>query len=249
MRLSISFLTNIGRLRRRNEDSLLIGGRVVCGRSMDRPEALDVEAESLLVAVADGMGGLPCGDRASCEVLRFLSGREISSSKDVEVYLREAKTHLDGIVEEHPECLGMGTAVAGVFLREGRALIFNVGDCRVYRLRDRLERLTRDHTEAYELFERGYIDEEEIRHHPLRNILTSAVVGGYAESFDVFVREVEVENGDTYLLCSDGLWDELTMYQMEECLREGQGDAALCLFRRAYEGGKDNISFVILRVL
>ena len=250
MRLEVSYATNVGRVRDKNEDALLVEGRVISRVSMEAPELLIIEGEGyLLFAVADGMGGMPCGEVASGLVLEYLRNKCPRSEGEVREQLGKAKEHLDRYVLEEGKCYGMGTAVAGLSLFERNVLTFNVGDCRVYRFRRRLERLTRDHTEAYELYESGYIDEEEIRFHPMRNILTSAILGGVSESFDVFVRREELSEGDTYLICSDGLWDELSSLEIESCLRLGIDEAGRCLLSKALRGGSDNVSFILIRAL
>lgn len=250
MRIEASYITNIGRFRYRNEDAILTVSRVFSETSMDHPmyEIVDVSG-TVPFAVADGMGGHPCGERASGLVLEFLRGVEPRSEEEVRGLLLRAKGILDSYVEESPECFGMGTAVAGMFVSESRAFVFNVGDCRVYRRRETLERLTRDHTVVQELFERGLIDEEGMRSHPERNFLTSAIIGGYPERPDVFTREITVAKGDVFLICSDGLWDEVSKSFMDECLRGGVREGGVRLFEEAYRGGGDNISFIILRVL
>ncbi len=251
MRVEVGYITNIGRVRYRNEDAILTATKVFSETSMDQPicEVLEVEG-TVLFAVADGMGGHPCGDRASGLVLEFLKDSQPESSDQVRDLLLRSKEVLDRHVMNFSECFGMGTAVAGVFLSERRAIVFNVGDCRVYRGREgRLERLTRDHTVVQELFERGEIGEEEMRFHPERNILTSAIMGGYPEEPKVYVREEEVKKGDLFLVCSDGLWDELSREVMEECVSKGIREGSRCLFETAYSGGSDNISFILLKVL
>ncbi len=247
MKLRLAYLTNRGKLRSRNEDALLVKEKILSGISMDKPEFMDIESDELLLAVADGMGGMPCGDRASRMALDLL--KRLWNEYEVPGLLKEITDRMNDYVAEHPECFGMGTALAGLFLGKERAIAFNVGDCRVYRYRTTLQLLTRDHTEAYELLEKGVIDEEELRFHHLRNLLTSALMGGYRIDLKVHIKEIKVSEGDMFLLCSDGLWDELSVNQMEECLSLGVDYGSLCLFEKAYVGGKDNISFILAKVL
>lgn len=249
MRLEVSYATNIGRVRDKNEDALLVDDSVTSEVSMNIPQTLSVEKVCFLFAVADGMGGMPCGEVASRLALEYLRNKCPRSEGELRELLQGAKKHLDRYVLEKGRCYSMGTAIAGISLFEGNALIFNVGDCRVYRFRESLERLTRDHTEAYELYESGYIDEEEIRFHPMRNVLTSAILGGISEDFDIFIRTEELSEGDTYLLCSDGLWDELSSLEIEDCLRLEVDEVGRCLLSKALRGGNDNVSFILIRVL
>ncbi|WP_457600095.1 PP2C family protein-serine/threonine phosphatase [Hydrogenivirga sp.] len=250
MRFELAYITNVGRLRENNEDAILVGDKLLSDVSMDEPEfgALELTGQTLF-AVADGMGGLPCGEVASRLTLEYMRGSQVASVGELRELIYKVKTHLDAYVQAHGRCYGMGTAVAGVYLETGRATVFNVGDCRVYRRKESLELLTRDHTEAYELYLKGFIDLSELRHHPLRNALTSALVGGYPEEPEVFVREIEISSGESLLLCSDGLWDELSEEDMNLCLSMPTVESANCLFKRAYAGGRDNISFVLIRVL
>ncbi|MDQ7038600.1 MAG: hypothetical protein Q9N26_05320 [Aquificota bacterium] len=250
MKVEISYITNIGKVRYRNEDAILTATRVFSETSMEQPiyETLNIQG-TVPFAVADGMGGHPCGDKASGLVLEVLKEGSPETEDDLKGLLFTAKEVLDRHVERNPECLGMGTAVAGVFLSADRVMVFNVGDCRVYRMRECLERLTRDHTVVQEIFERGLIGEEEMRFHPERNVLTSSVMGGYPEEPKVFSRTEKVLPGDLYLICSDGLWEEVSRELMETCIRKGVREGGMCLFEKAYTGGRDNISFILIRVL
>ncbi len=250
MKVEVSYITNIGKVRYRNEDAILAATKVFSEISMEQPiyETLNVEG-TVPFAVADGMGGHPCGDRASGLVLEVLRGGSPETEEDLKELLLTAKEVMDRHVEANPDCFGMGTAVAGVFLSSSRAIVFNVGDCRVYRMRESLERLTKDHSVVQELFERGLIGEEEMRFHPERNILTSSVMGGYPEEPKVFSRTEEVLPGDLYLICSDGLWEEVSREFMEGCMQKGVREGGIRLFEGAYADGRDNISFILFRVL
>ncbi len=248
MRVKVSYATNVGKLRFRNEDALLVKGKVISGVSMEEPEVEELQIDDWVIfAVADGMGGLPCGDVASRLTLEFLSRKSAKSSQEIVDLLKEAKRYLDLFVEEEGRCYGMGTAVAGISTDGRKVIVFNVGDCRVYSIGNGIRRLTRDHTEAFELYEKGLIREDEIRNHPLRNVLTSAIIGGYAEDFKTFTLETEIRSGDTFLICSDGLWDELSEDEIEACLRMKNG--GWYLLKGALEEGKDNVSYILIRAL
>ena len=250
MRLKVSYITNRGKFREKNEDALLVAGELLAETSLSSPLLRSLELSGpTLFAVADGMGGLPCGEVASRLTLDYIKDSSAEGKGELMEVLRRAKLYLDHYVETHKRCYGMGTALSGAYLKSGRAMVFNVGDCRVYLLReDKLEQLTRDHTEAYQLYLKGLIDGEELRRSPYRNLLTSAIMGGIPEEFEVFVREEKLLEGDTYLICSDGLWDELYDEEIRECMTLGVEEGGRCLFERAYRGGRDNISFILLKV-
>ncbi len=249
MFVNVFYITNIGNFRDTNEDSLLVVDTVLSETSMNRIEHKTYELkERLTFAVADGMGGMPCGEVASRKVLESIKDKDMSSEEKIIKALKEAKKELDEYAEEKPECFGMGTAVAGLVLLKDKAFAFNVGDCRVYRLRgNHFERLTEDHTEVFQLFKRGLISEEEIRTHPYRSVLTSAIMGGYEEEFEIFVRELDLKKGDRFLVCSDGLWDEVSSMYIEECLSMNDLEhGAYSLLQKALKRGSDNITFIIV---
>ncbi|NPA33247.1 MAG: serine/threonine-protein phosphatase [Aquificae bacterium] len=250
MRLKVAYVTNAGKWRPRNEDALLVDGKVIAGVSMSAPVEEELSAEAVPLAVADGLGGHACGHIASALALEALIGARPRSEEEVVSAVLRAKERLDAYVEEHGECYGMGTALAGVFMGSN-AFVFNVGDCRVYRFRGgELELLTQDHTYVFELFLEGRISYEELRKHPERNVLTSALIGGYPEVPDVFVRKITPEGGDFYLICSDGLWEALSLGEMVSCFGKGNPlESALCMFSLAYSEGRDNISLILAQVL
>ncbi len=251
--VKVCYITNVGKVRYRNEDALLINGKVIAKESMNTPVCEEISISSpLLFAVADGMGGHACGDEASRLVLEFLKDKYPEDAEGVSKTIKEAKVFLDKFIEEgHEFCYGMGTALAGAyFYSDGRAIVFNVGDCRVYRFREgKLELLTKDHTYVFRLYEEGRISYDELRTHPERNILETAIMGGYPDIPEVFVKEVDYKSGDRFLVCSDGLWEALSFNEKVGCLRkELTNESAECLFSLAFQEGRDNISFILCEV-
>jgi protein phosphatase len=130
------------------------------------------------------------------------------------------------------------------------AAVAHVGDSRAYRLRDgKLELLTQDHTWVNEQVVAGFLSEEQARVHPLKNVVTRAL-GGDAEVV-VDVREVRVEPGDLFLLCSDGLTTMLNDREILERLKSSEPLEEVCgrLVRDANSrGGFDNVSVVLTRM-
>mgnify|MGYP001772491517 CR=1 FL=1 len=247
------YITNTGKLRYRNEDALLAGGKLFAKTSMSVPQCEEALLfDGLLFAVADGMGGHACGDEASRLVLEFLKDKHPKDVESMHEIIKNSKRYLDEfVINGHEFCYGMGTALAGVyFYPEGKAIVFNVGDCRVYRFRKgRLELLTKDHTFLFRLYEEGRISYEELRVHPERNFLESAIMGGYPDIPEVFVRETDYESGDRFLVCSDGLWEELSFSEKLQCLKkEPLEESANCLFSLVCHEARDNISFILCEI-
>jgi protein phosphatase len=144
----------------------------------------------------------------------------------------------------------MGTTVSGIFLARNGSFVFNCGDSRVYLLKDGvLERQTRDHSVVQELADFGTITEDEMRSHPQKNIVTSAVIADLRDDLpEVDVKAVNLSGDSTFLICTDGLWESMKRQEMEDCFRD-PGKTVQCLFERAIAGGgKDNISAMVIRV-
>jgi len=145
---------------------------------------------------------------------------------------------------------GMGTTFVGLLLLSRKAVVAHVGDSRAYRLRDGvLERLTRDHSLANHLVERGYLRPEDVATYPRRNVITRAI--GTHESVEVDTRIVDIRPGDTFLLCSDGLHGEVPDREIADLLQQPGLPTTVVgrLIDRAIEaGGNDNITAVLVRL-
>lgn len=237
--------------RKVNEDALLVGTRAYCGVSMYGCETAPLDAP--WVVVADGMGGHGHGQAASRLVVEHLAQHlpAVRSLEALEERVRQAKNLLDHVAAKNPEYANFGATVAGVFFPDGvegeRAWLFHSGDCRIYRRGAFLDRLTRDHSLVQQMVDRGEIDEEAMRTHPQKNVVTSALIGdGKGYPYAVEVREVAVpEKG--FLLCSDGVWECLPGSTLEACVTpEDMADAAGRL-KAALDAGhpSDNATFIL----
>jgi protein phosphatase len=229
--------TDVGRVRSNNQDSHLV-------------------REGELFAVADGMGGHQGGEVASATALDILGqAYDVASTPTLIQAVRSANQAVFDKASGDPDLKGMGTtltALADVETPEGRRLaIVNVGDSRLYRLRNEtIEQLTEDHSLVASLVQQGRITPEEAENHPQRNILTRAL--GIDEAVAVDSWEVEPVVGDRFLICSDGLFNEVDSNKMVATLRrlDVPADAAQELVRLANEGGgRDNITAVVVDVV
>lgn len=237
LRLNSGSATDVGRVRSANEDA-----------SIATPEVL---------AVADGMGGHRGGEVASRTALEVLP---ISFTEPSLESLRDAALVANEVVwrraTEDPQLRGMGTtlvAIAPVLENDGRQTIawVSIGDSRLYLLRDgELEQLSEDHSLVEEMVRDGRLSADEARGHPQRNILTRAL--GIDQQPTVDAGSVDPYEGDRFLLCSDGLFNEVEESRIAATLRrlEDPDDAARELVRLAVEsGGRDNVTVVIADVL
>jgi serine/threonine protein phosphatase PrpC len=226
--------TDAGRVRRRNEDSFVL----------DPP----------LFAVADGMGGAQAGEVASrlaaAAFREYHDADRLEPAERVEAIIKEANRRIYQRARTDAEVSGMGTTVTAAILTNGRVSIGHVGDSRAYRVREgELERLTEDHSLVADLMRSGRLTPEEADAHPQRSVITRAL--GTDADVDVDTVTVDVEPGDLFLLCSDGL---TTMVPEDDILRIVQDagtldEIARTLVRAANSGGgEDNITVVLFRV-
>lgn len=241
MNLRVSALSDVGRVRAGNEDSLLV-----------RPR-------KGLFAVADGMGGHVAGEVASALAVETLD-RAVPEAADQPVQLlaerlasavRDANARILEQGRDQPDTRGMGTTLTAVAFpgaHAGSCALAHVGDSRVYRYRaDRLELLTRDHTWVQEQVDAGRMNPDEARQHPYANVL-SRVLG--LPELEVETAVIEVAGGDTLLLCTDGLTAMLDEGAIAAVLatHPDLDDAARNLIDRANDlGGVDNVTVLLLR--
>jgi PPM family protein phosphatase len=228
VRIDIGSATDIGRVRERNEDAVLV--------------------VPPLFAVADGMGGHRGGEVASHVALDTMEELEAAAAGSLADRVRHANRAVWDRAAGDDHLTGMGTTLTAVRLDGDTAILAHVGDSRAYLLRDgELRQLTTDHTLVERMLRSGEITEEEADVHPHKNVLTRAL--GTDQEVDVEELSVALQDGDRLLLCSDGLTGMVTEDQIQAILETGvePQQAAERLVRAANRaGGVDNISVVVL---
>lgn len=202
-----------------------------------------------LVLVADGMGGHQAGEVASamaaeslCASAKKAAGREISVKSAV-AWVRKANKAIFQAANEDLSCSGMGTTLTFLYFMKGHAMLAHVGDSRCYLIRDgEIKQLTRDHSLVAELVASGEITPEQAKTHPYRNVITRAL--GTDSTVAVDAQDVDCDEGDVFLLCSDGLSNYFEADELLKAVQEIPADA-LCdhLIGIALQrGGRDNIT-------
>ncbi len=230
--------TDVGRVRSNNQDQYLARDDIA------------------LWAVADGMGGHSGGEVASqiaCETMgRTFEEHTVDGLIDA---IEQANTAVYRAGADDPELTGMGTTVVALAVVEHEndevLAIANVGDSRCYRYAaGELDQVTTDHSLVADLVREGSLSPEEAAVHPQRNIVTR-VLGVY-DNVPVDVFAVDPHEGDRYVLCSDGLFNEVPEPAIAAVLRRlpDPAEAADELVRRAVDGGgRDNVTVVVVDVL
>ena len=235
MELSGAAFTLVGLVRQANEDSSMVADG--------------------LVAVADGMGGHLAGEVASADTVTTLQavvGMREPGELVGAVHLANRRIH--DRAAENPELHGMGTTVCvlGTVVDDGRdqLMALNVGDSRIYHYGSGvLTQITEDHSLVEALVRDGRLTPEEAEVHPQRNVLTRAL--GVEAVVEVDAWLLTPADGDRFLLCSDGLFNEITNQQIAEVLESAKDPdtAARILAERAETaGGRDNITTVVVDV-
>jgi PPM family protein phosphatase len=248
-----------------SDGRLLLGTAVVhftaaavTDRGRKRPsneDAFGYSVEHGIYVVCDGMGGAAAGEIASSlavdEVMRLLTGHSELNPfpADAEQAIAAANEAIFTRAQRSNKLSGMGTTLVGLLANEHHAWMVNVGDSRGYRLRNSgLEQITLDHSLVEEQVRLGRMDRDEALRSPLRNVITRALGTQSTVTPDMF--ELEIEPGDVFLLCSDGLTRELSDSRIESLLRVNAPLDELCnrLVGAANQaGGADNITCLLVR--
>jgi len=226
--------SDTGRKRRRNEDNYVV----------DPP----------LFAVADGMGGAQAGEVASKLAATALEDGDTAAHEGLEgvtELIQQANRRVYDRATSDPAASGMGTTMTVALVEGMTVVIGHVGDSRAYLLRgERMEQLTEDHSLVNELLKSGKLSEDEAQVHPQRSVITRAV--GTDPDVDVDAFTVEAQEGDLFLLCSDGLTDMVEDEGILDLLyrhREDLDRAVKSLVAAANRGGgEDNITAIAFRI-
>jgi len=239
--LAIGAATDTGNLRGQNEDAHI--------------------AEQNLFAVADGMGGHNAGEVASAMAIEHLRGIALGGVSSAEAFAQVVR-NLNGAIytsaTSTTDQRGMGTTLTAAALlaptdnvdQPSQIVIANVGDSRTYLLRSgELRQISVDHSYVQELVTEGLLTVDEARTHPRRNIVTRAL--GIDEQVSVDTWTIPMFDGDRFMLCSDGLVDEVPLDEITELMREHSAPQLIAerlVTAAKRHGGRDNITVIVVDV-
>lgn len=250
--VSVAAVTDIGRVREKNEDSFVVADLNGGGLMMDRAHArLDVGERGVLLAVSDGMGGAQAGEVASALVVETLA-QEIAEAppetpRDIMLDTAVKRAHDVVRAQGERDRARMGATLTAVFLRAGRAYIAEVGDSRAYLLRaGRIAQITRDQSLVQMLVDSGVMKPEDASTSPMRNVILQAM--GHQTDLKVALGRLDLRDRDCLLLCSDGLTGKISDEEIKQVILENRTPEAAAdkLVALANErGGHDNITVII----
>lgn len=246
MQFKFFSISDKGKIRNRNEDSFLELNLKNSGN------------DTLLLVVADGMGGHNAGEVASKTVVssieNYFKSEKSYSENNIINSLKEsieiANKEVLKASSENESLKGMGSTCTALFLKNNQTFIAHVGDSRAFLIREKsIKQLTKDHTVAEQMFENGMITEEELKTSPQRNMLTKAI--GVSSDIEVETYgPFNINSGDCFLLCSDGLTEHVDEDEICSITNTyGPEEACNLLVKIANKrGGSDNITAQIVKI-
>lgn len=236
-RVMFSGDSEAGRVRSINQDSFFVGEL----------------GNFYIAAVADGMGGHKTGEVASQKAIEILRRELLKSQNHLPIALaravQAANLEIHESSNENPEHEGMGTTLTSILLDDQVGLIGHVGDSRAYLVRDgKLKQLTLDHSWVAERVRQGVLTQEEAQKHRLRNIITNAL--GSEQNVKLDILHFDVQAGDKYMVCSDGVSMLLDEDLLRDIIHENSPDEAVKQLIDASNerGSADNITAVVVQV-
>jgi protein phosphatase len=254
MELICAGITDVGTGRDLNEDNFYLS-----------------QGDEALCVVADGMGGHLAGEVASSMAIDAIveSYRNKMLNADFDADAEERGVEADELIRERlvdaiqsanravfeaasedEEREDMGTTIVSGYFIDNEVYLAHIGDSRVYRLRDgEFEQRTNDHSLANEYVEMGILAADDVEYFPYKNVITRAC--GLDNEVDIEINSEDVQSGDIYLFCSDGLTDMVNDEKIRETLMASEDLDATCetLVQYANEnGGEDNITVILAEI-
>jgi protein phosphatase len=237
--------TDVGLVRSENQDF---------GTYTTVQEELESHPGCRLLIVADGMGGHRGGATASRLAAETVKAQFLGSeTSDIPTALRESLTRANARIfaeaQANPELRGMGTTTSVLAVRGEQGWLAHVGDSRIYRVRETdIQQLTDDHSLVATMVREGLLTSAEAETHPRRNVLQRSM--GVAEDVEVDLRgPFDLQPGDTFILCSDGLHGLVKEPELKEIAAKPIDAAADEYLRKALErGAPDNVTVIVARV-
>jgi len=228
-------LTDVGVVRQVNEDSII------------------AKPDIGLWAVADGMGGHQVGDVASQKIVTALDAvipsanlnDFVDSVEDTVLAVNEHMLEYAQIMFDEGT---IGSTLVTLLIKGRTGVCLWVGDSRLYRFRNQqLIQLSKDHSQMEEMIDLGLISREDAEHHPQRNVITRAV--GVESPLFVDINIFTTQVGDTFLLCSDGLYNAVSQADIEQALalRDVEQSTAVLMEKALANGAKDNVSVIVVQ--
>src|SRR3954471_16353241 len=238
--------TDVGLVRSENQDF---------GTYTSPSEEKDTHPGGRLLVVADGMGGHRGGATASRLAGETVKAQYLGSETyDIAQALREALTRANARIfteaQANPDLRGMGTTTSALVVKNNQAWFAHVGDSRIYLVRgDDISQITEDHSLVASMVKEGLLTAKEAETHPRRNVLQRSM--GVGEDVEIDIRgPIDIKEGDTFILCSDGLHGLVREPELKEIAALPIDQAATEYVKRALSrGAPDNVTVIVARIV
>lgn len=227
-------LSSIGNVRKRNEDYGIYS---------------EISQDIHIYIVLDGIGGYSSGDVASSvaggKVIEYLN-KNIIKGKLKKETIRESVIYANREVYkmnmENKEYRGMGTTMSLLIIQGDTGYVINIGDSRIYKIKEEMEQITEDDTYINALLKDNIINKEEADSHPQKHMLLKAI--GVGKSIDFEINKIKIENGDSFLLCTDGLTNMLKDDEILKLIKTNKGERIVekLVYVANKKGGNDNVT-------
>ena len=242
LRVRIAQRTDVGKVRSENQDFAVVA------------EETETDSKGALLIVADGMGGHRGGATASRVASTTIRDHYVASSAEnpadsLRVAVEEANRRIFNESQTNSNLRGMGTTCSAVLIHGDQAWFAHVGDSRIYLVRDgEIQQLTEDHSLVASMVREGLLTKAEAEVHPRRNVLQRSL--GVSDTVEVDVSPpLDLQPGDTFILCSDGLHGLVKEPELREVAGLPLQQAVSEFIRRAIErGAPDNVTVIVARV-
>ncbi len=211
----------------------------------------EYSSDIVIMAVCDGMGGHDAGEDASryvCEKLNSIVDFVDFSADSLEMILQAVQGSSNTSLPK-----GSGTTIAGLIIKDGKVIVFNAGDSRVYRIfEDSVQCISHDHSLVQDLIDQGLINQSEAFKHPYRNVVNFGIGPAFRKAkgrYSVFTYEEALETGATYLICSDGVSDLILEDELRKIIGNdpvASGDSLMTTLKK--KKLKDNTTYIIAQI-
>jgi protein phosphatase len=235
-------LTDVGKVRELNEDNFILK---------------KINDHEFIFIVADGMGGHKAGEIASYKAVNSFTRLLIQEKKESNIikllkdiaYRVNKEIVVEG--EQYPDKTGMGTTLSALYIMRKSAFVVHVGDSRIYRSNNSgLRQITEDHSIVNKMLKSGEITEREVKRHPRRHEITQSL-GVFHELEIDTIGPIRLNEGEMFLLCTDGLTDILEDPVIKRELGKGVSPEKMCknMIERARDlGAPDNVTVIVVRI-
>jgi len=256
LKISCSASTDVGKVRDNNEDNFYVNGKFKTSNTIMSERHIDNKIrEQYLYAVCDGMGGEDKGELASMIAVESLAEYQSADiSQTAADYIKKANNLICDESEKNGG-VRMGTTLIFLYIKNGKAVSYNIGDSRAYLFRkNKLSQLSEDHTQAQLLVKMRLLKKDAVSSHKGKHILTQHL-GIYPDELIIepyVSKQITIKQDDIFLLCSDGLTDMVSDDKITEILSLKNAEAtdlADKLVETALaNGGRDNVTVIAVKI-